>query len=329
MKEITILKECVKCGICTQMTTKLKEKPDGSVEVIGKGLVSDSEISTFNKILESCPVNAILLSDSKDVGEDLDSLKKSLISNLNKFKSLSIDSSEYRFDSSKYTINIPGRSPKENGYPYRDYSRAESEGLQEFDRMMYSQKRQIIQRLLVDYKVNVLNKFIDYSEDKNNFYFKINNQISNLLKEFAQTVNSITNGKINLDSSFTDFKVIPSFGIKESHNDLDSHTYVYHLRHIEEVHFVDSIINELEPLRWFDTYVDVDDKEDSRGRDKYGYRLNGTYKTLAKQILSEASYILNDNCSDGVGPTINEQLKRYQEVLNAAIDEKINQINKL
>ena len=58
-------------------------------------------------------------------------------------------------------------------------------------------------------------------------------------------------------------------------------------------------------------------------------RLNGTYKTLAKQILSEASYILNDNCSDGVGPTINEQLKRYQEVLNAAIDEKINQINKL
>ena len=25
MKEITILKECVKCGICTQMTTKLKD----------------------------------------------------------------------------------------------------------------------------------------------------------------------------------------------------------------------------------------------------------------------------------------------------------------
>ena len=328
MKKVSISKECVKCGICAQMTSKLKEKADGSIEVVGNGFVSDNEMNSFKQVLESCPVNAILLSDTNAVGEDLSSLKKALIDNLTKFKNLSIDPKEYRFDSSKYTINIPSPTPKEEGYPYRDYSRAEREGLQEFDKLMYSQKRQVIQRLLVDYKVNVLNNFIDYSENSSNFYFKINTQITNLLKEFAETANSVANGKVNLNNSFTNFKLIPSFGIKESSNDLDSYTYVYQLRHIEEVYFVDRIINELEPLSWFDTYVDVDDSYDSKGRDKYGYRLKGTYKTLAKQILSEAAYVLNDN-SDGVGEIINSQLKRYQEVLNVKIDEKINQIKQL
>lgn len=327
MKKVSISKECVKCGICAQMTSKLKEKADGSIEVVGNGFVSDNEMNSFKQVLESCPVNAILLSDTNAVGEDLSSLKKALIDNLTKFKNLSIDPKEYRFDSSQYTIDIP-HSIKENGYPYRDYSRAEREGLQEFDRIMYSQKRPIIQKLLIDYKVNVLNNFIDYSESNNNFYFKINTQITNLLKEFADTAKSVTNGKVNLSSDFTNFKFKPLFGIKESSNDLDSYTYVYQLRHIEEVYFVDRIINELESLSWFDTSIDVDDKEDSRGRDKYGYRLSGACKSLAKQILSEAAYVLNDN-SDGVREIIEVQLKKYQEMLNVEIDKKINQIKQL
>ena len=62
MKKVSISKECVKCGICAQMTSKLKEKADGSIEVVGNGFVSDNEMNSFKQVLESCPVNAILLS---------------------------------------------------------------------------------------------------------------------------------------------------------------------------------------------------------------------------------------------------------------------------
>lgn len=328
MKKIGVLNNCVKCGICAQMTNKLKEKSDGSIEVVGNGFVADSEMRAFDEVVDACPVNAIVLKDSGAVGNDLNSLKKALIDSLNKFKHLSINPDEYKFDASQYSIPIP-RSPRERDYSYKKYEKAEREGLREFDNIMYSQRRQIVQKLLVEYKVNVLNKFIDYSETSDNFYFKINTQIGALLKEFANTAKIVTNGNVNLGSSFTEFKMKPSFGIKESHNDLDSHTYVWNLRHIEECYYVDRIVDALEPLDWFETFVDVDDEEDRRGKYVYGYKLGDVCKTLAKYILSEAASELNYNSGDGVGDTINSQLKRYQEMLNVEIDKKISEIKEL
>ena len=331
MKQIFISSECIKCGICIVQSNLLKENEIGEpVPILASGIIQKKLIPEFKKVMDDCPVNAISLieyrgiinnletkqSSSKGVMNNLETkqssskcennkkednqvilnqdnineIKKTLGEKIQKYKNLEEYKDKYKFNIDEFYIPLP-YSIEENKYNYKSDSSAERAGLREFDRIMYSQKRAIIQKLLIQYKTKILDGYSTYKRKKGNYYYDINCEIEKKLEILASEIKELSNNKIKLDKKFTNFEVEPTFGING--DKMNRELYVYKVRHLEEIHIVDDIIRELEPLSWFDVYVNTDDYEDYRGKYVYCYNLREVTETFAKQILTETAYILN------------------------------------
>lgn len=325
MKKVVISSNCVACGACAMMTKYIKENPNGTVSPMGAGIVPHNELDRFQKVIDACPVKAILLEDAGLVNkigkEGLIELKQLIQTEFNGYKVATIIPEKYKFIKTNYKVPTPWGT-NEKRYEYKSDSRAEEAGLQDFNRIMYSQRKALIQQVLVQYKTGVLAQFTEYNKEPGNCYYDINASISSRLEELAAAAQSLSNNKISLPTNFSVCDFEPIFGTKG--DKFDREMYVYQIKHLEEIWITDNIMNELEPLSWFSTYVNTDDitiYDGKRYKDMYCYDLREVTNELAKWILNETEYILNSY--DGMKRILEDNLSSVFTQMDKGINGKI------
>ncbi|WP_160690082.1 ferredoxin [Clostridium sp. C2-6-12] len=317
MKKVIISEKCVSCGACALECDVFEESPNGKAAINNKIELDDNITKKILKIANECPVKAIEIIEDKIVkSQGKEGLKE--VSNL--LKKELIDSQiakpqidDYKFNKEEYRIPVSA-GYGEYRYDYKSDDKAVQAGLKEFDRVMYSQRKALIQQVLVEYKFKSLKKYSEYEMKDGNYYYDLKKKIEQILIKVEREAKSISNNKISLPNNFSIFEVKPDFG----HDDM----IVYQLRHFEELWFTNDIMNELESLHWYDTYVDTDDMEDSRGKDVYCYK--NIYKVselFGKHILDEVVYVLSG--ADGAQKIVNEALNKYIDLANKEINKKV------
>lgn len=325
LKKVVVSETCVACGICTLQTNLLKENPDGKVIALEPGIVSEENISLIERVISECPVKAISLVKCGLVNaKGKEGLKELIEFIKNKLYNYKIEfplPEEYEFNKTEFqTPTAYGRG--EYSYEYSSDDKAMRAGLREFDRVMYSQRRAIIQQLLVEYKTKKLNKYSCYEDKKDNFYYSTNRKIENLLKEIIEEAKELSNN-ILFPQGFEKLEVIPKFGIDG--DEFNKELNFYQLRHIEELWFVQEIMNELESLNWYDTYIDTDYMEDYRGKDVYCYKnINDVCNKFGEHLINEFPYVLNG--SDGIRKVIEAPINTYIELVNKEIKVKADKL---
>ncbi|MGV3117913.1 ferredoxin [Clostridium baratii] len=327
IKKLKVSTDCVACGICSTRTNLLEEKPNGKVAVVEPGIVSDADCELIEDVIKECPVKAISIVDlglvKSNGKEGLIELKDLIGDKIRNFK-LEIDPKDYNFNKDEYAIPT-AFGTGEYSYQYKSDDRAMREGLREFDRVMYSQRKAIIQQVLIEYKNKKLRKFSYYEAKEGNYYYDMNKSIEKFLKEVIQQIKILTNNRVSIPIGMGNFEVIPDIGIKG--DKIDRELYMYQLRHIEELWFVNNIMNELEPLTWYDTFIDTDYMEDYKGRDIYCYKdIYKVCELFGGHMLNEFAYVLNGY--DGVKSILEGPLNKYYEKVECELKKKLEIILK-
>lgn len=326
MKKIFISStKCVACGLCVEMSESIDEDEEGKAIVRGTGIINNNELDTINTIIVSCPENAIKLRNAGIVKasgkEGLNELKEIILSEFKDYKVPKPNPENYEFNKDAHYVERPS-SPNEYSYDYKSYDRAMREGLREFDRIMYSKRKSIIQNLLVEYKHRALDRYIYDKKESGNYYYDICQSITKRLQTYLAQAKVLTNKSISINDDFFEINASPIFGYKGG--SMDREAFVYQLRHLEEVWVTEKIMNELEPLSWFDTSIDTVDCEDYNGNDKYGYKIGEAVNDLKNQILSETSWVLNS--SDGIQYILEQSFDKITEEINREINLKVSNI---
>lgn len=328
MKKIVVSSNCVACGACSMMTEYIIENSNGTVSPNGAGVVPPDKLEAFQEVIDVCPVKAISLNNAglvhKTGKEGLFELKQLIQSEFNGYKIPMPNSESYKFNKTNYHVPTPWGS-NERRYEYKNYDKAEEAGFREFDRIMYRQRKTLIQQVLVQYKTKALLDFTEYVDESGNYYYDINKSISRRLEEFVAQAQILSNNKLTLPPNFTECDFKPVFGTKG--DKFDRERYVYPIKHLEEIDIVDRIMAELEPLSWFKVYVNTADTQTYDGKkfkDMYCYDLREVTNELAKWILNETEYILN--YYDGIQGILEDNLPSVLKEMGKGINNKIQML---
>ena len=328
MKDIVITNDCISCGMCSLESEIFIELDNGKAEVNKNIDLNEKRLKEAEQIASECPAKAIKFAEKKGVvkakGQEgikelVELMKKELVDT----KITAPKPEDYKFNKSEYPVPI-AYGLGEYNYVYRNERKAEQAGLKEFDRVMYSQRKAIIQKILVDYKYNKLKKYYEYSNKSGNYYYDVNKKIEEVLIKVYKEAQRITGDKNILPKSFTNFKVIPDFGCDD--------VMVYHLKHIEKTTTVNDIMNELESLSWYEIYINTGDMEDYNGRDIYCYKdIYKVCKLFGGHILDEVAFVLNsyDGAESMVKDSLSQFTKKINEEVKARLDLLVNCTNKI
>lgn len=328
LKKIVISNECQACGSCSLSTQLIKESANGKAEPVEPAIVDDKNLASVQSVINSCPAKAIFLANigfTNSTGKaGLNELKQIIIDRIKNYKYSYPNRKEYEFNKSEYSAPT-AYGNGEYRYDYKSSDKAEQAGLKEFDRVMYSQSKAIIMQILVDYKNKKLRKYSYYDTEVGNYYYDFNRQMEQLLKQIVAEAKALSNGKINFPKDIDTFEVTPQFGI--SGDAMNRELYVYQLRHIEELWFVQNIMNERESLSWYQTYIDTDDTEDSRGKYMYCYKnISDACSKFGGYLLNDTQYVMTG--SDGVQPLVEAALKKFYEDAKKVVDGKVDALIK-
>lgn len=311
MKKIVVDDKCLACGACTILSEFLVEKTNGKVYAKEPAIINEKDIEDFKNVINVCPVQAISIEKLNNTGaNDIVEIKKSILDQIDQFKVKLPSNEEINFNKENFKVLLPECSFKSR-FSFRSDSQAESAGLQEFDRVMYSQRKALIQNVLIQYKKSVLNRYLEYKREDGNYYYDINNNARNLLKKYAVQIEEYTNGKFNLMNEIEKFQVIPQFGPDD--------LYRYKLKNIESC-LDNSVMSELEPLRWYQTFVNTDDKELS-SRYAYCFDIKEVVTLFSKHILDEISYVVN---GETIQMIVNDAIKLFVKDMEVKMKETLN-----
>lgn len=321
MKKVMINEKCVGCGACFDMTELIVENDEGFAAVGEQSYLDAEKMEELQEVIAACPNQAIEIIDGGLVeGSGPEGLNKLYQLITNEIKEFKVDRPEpkgYHFKKEDYKYPIT-QSAKSFRYDYKSDNRAESAGLREFDRVMYSQRRAIIQGILVEYKIKHLKEFYEPEKKEGHYYFEQNRRVQDLLQSYANEALSLTDGKLGLPEAFTKFYVEPDLGYEGFGN-------IGRLKDLEEVNYTSSIINELEPLQWFDSWIDTDYQENSRGKDVYCFKsMTEASVKFGDQILNECGYVLNG--VQDIDRDVNLVADTFVKALNELVRSKLQNV---
>lgn len=127
MYKLKIQKDkCIACGMCALECKILQEDSSGKVEVVGEGLISDSEVDKVRNIASLCPTSALTLTEEfVNAAAKLTELKEKMQKPLT-FTPPSADEYDFRLeDKDEYAEAITGSLSVSGEYEY-DYSSSSS-----------------------------------------------------------------------------------------------------------------------------------------------------------------------------------------------------------
>lgn len=217
--------KCNACGMCALECNILQEDSDGKVEVVGAGIVADSEVGKVRNVVELCPTGALTLTQEfEEVGKKLAELKEKMQQPLT-FTPPSSDEYEFRLeDKDEYAAAIQG-SLSVSGeweYDYSSFSSAESAGKAAFRDEIYSQADALAQQVIVMYEQRRMNKVARYAETDGNYKYGVHQRLIKNLRGYVNELESYTGKKISLSSDFFKFRTRDTDYInhkQENHND--------------------------------------------------------------------------------------------------------------
>lgn len=302
MKQIIINEKCNGCGMCiVKCPNYFEENDDGNAQVI-KGVLAGNDVA-LNTIISECPVKAISLGDNVDkkqsVQKEIDKLK--VLAN-----GLTVKRDDIAFTDGYCTVTTfpyVGSS----GYEYSSSSSAERAGLSKFRDRAYSQIDSKILDCITDYRVNIIKPY--YSTDERSAYTIFNKKIVDVLTAIANLV-----GKNKLPSDFCNVDVYP---------DRDTVWKMLEKGEIIGENFVSIVRREFSySASEYQTYIDWDDMEDYRGRDKYCYRAQDAVEELRKDVQNAVRWARSD-IEDGALGYVNGIVNDYNQKLKTCLNQKI------
>lgn len=298
-QRISVEDGCIACGICLEFSSLFRENIDGTVMVNGVGIVNDLDIPSVQKLIENCPAHVIRLKASNKKSRQ--EIEKLIFDELEKY-SLSIpERSEFEFSKDIIRVSIPWSS-NERQYIYASDNKAKRAGLEEFNRIMFSQRENIIQQIFIEYKANKLLPYSRYEKISNNFYYKIEQQISDLLEKVSAEVKTLS-PHIKIPNDFVDFTL--KFNPKEA--DIVGY-FKAGLEILQAKRVLGYLSGECYSLSSYEIYFDTDDSEEYAGTGLFGndkyitkycfYNLKEAFETLATDITAgcqaEASEVVEE-----------------------------------
>lgn len=200
---------CIACGMCALECSVLQEDAEGKVEVIGEGIIADSDADQVRGVVELCPSKALTLTEEYvDVGAKLEELKEKMRQPL-MFTPPAADEYDFRIeDKNQYAEEITGSLDVsgEYEYDYNSYSSAESAGKSAFRDEIYSQAGALAQQILVMYEQRRMNKVARYAEIEGNYKYGVHQRLIKDLRSFVNELESYTGKKFSLPSDFFSFR---------------------------------------------------------------------------------------------------------------------------
>ncbi|MBQ6297137.1 MAG: ferredoxin [Selenomonadaceae bacterium] len=203
--------KCIACGMCALECNVLQEDSSGKVEVIGAGVVADSEVGKVRNVVELCPAKALSLTEEfVNVGAKLAELKSKMQQPLTFTPP---PKSDYRFmleDSDQYAMEIWQNSfsgvSGEDDFDYKSSSSAKSAGERAFRDEIYSQAEALAQQVIVMYEQRKMNRVARYAETSGNYKYGVHQRLIADLRSFVNELESYTGKKISLPSNFFTFR---------------------------------------------------------------------------------------------------------------------------
>ena len=200
---------CIACGMCALDCNALQEDSTGKVEVVGEGIVSDSDIAAVRNVVELCPENALTLTEEfVDMSAKLAEVKSKMKRPL-KFTPPSADEYEFSLeDKDEYAKAIDGSLSVsgEHEYDYSSYSAAESAGKAAFRDEIYSQAEALAQQVIVMYEQRKMNRVARFAETSGNYKYGVHQRLIKNLRAFVNELETCTGHKLSLPSDFFTFR---------------------------------------------------------------------------------------------------------------------------
>ncbi|ENQ3078682.1 hypothetical protein ACEOWG_001879 [Bacillus cereus] len=307
MKKISVSDKCVACGVCVVNSEFLIEAANGCAMPKELGLITAEQYIKFQEVINDCPVNAISVEDelisALDGADALIKLKTMINEKIKNYKIPYPNREEYDFNYKNYeapSLISQGLSKT----TYKSYDKANNEGFYVFKNTMYSQQKALIQAVCVEYKTRQLKKFAYYEKEKGNYYYDINMEISKMLEESVTLGRAISGNKMNLPADFCNFEVGPDKGF-------DGDTWGWALRNLEQFDWT----GKMEDEDFYRTYINVEEYGD-----EYKYSLYEVESTFREYIV----HGLYMQLSDRVDEAIDSTYKKYCEVFNKILNEKLS-----
>lgn len=250
MYKLTVNRDaCIACGMCALECDVLQEDATGKVEVIGEGIVSDSEVGKIRNIVELCPSKALTLTEEEmDVGSKIAELKNEMQQPLT-FTPPPVEEYEFRIeDKDRYAEEIAGSLSVsgEYEYDYKSDSAAESAGRRAFRDEIYSQFPALAQQIVSMYEQRRLNKVARYAEVEGNYKYGVRQRLIKNLRAYVNELESYTGKKISLPSDFFTFRTRDT-------------EYIERRQDHSNEWLADRVRNNLEPASEFYTCVRTDE----------------------------------------------------------------------
>ena len=226
MKKLVVDRsKCNACGACTLEEIRiLQEDSSGIVEVIGSGIIADSEVDKINEIISLCPTSALsLLEDSTDNKQRLEDLKAKMLTPLT-FDMPSKDEYAFRLeDKNEFAKELTCSTNVSGAYEfdYKSSSSARSAGERAFRDEIYSQYEAIGQQVMAMYEQRRLNKVARYAEIDTNYKYNVHKRLISELKSYVNEIEACTGKNLQLSSDFFIFRTKDTdyiIDMQESHN---------------------------------------------------------------------------------------------------------------
>ena len=299
LKKILVSNTCFACGLCFSSTDLLIEDSTGKATVNQNGIVPKERLSEINEVISNCPSQSLSLVDcsltTSSGTEGLEQLVQIATDKLVNYKFVMPDFKAAPFNPNEY--QLPSFSGKNEGvYDYRSSNSAIREGLNDFKKVVYSQRGELCRKIIIEYKIKYLSKYLNFEEKPGNYYFEFNCTIQRLLNELYENYKSLNGNMDYLPKDFCNFDINDYVKFTGRFNSLIADT---------ETALVNFIVDKLDPLSDYSYSIDYDDA----GR-YYCYYIKDAVRECLSNIISETGDAIMHSTWTNTPKSIMEELTR-------------------
>ena len=329
MQKLKVFKEkCNACGMCTLECKILQEDSSGIVEVIGEGIVADSEVEKIKGIVSLCPTGALsLLEYNEDGKKRLEELKIKIQTPL---EFTMPDKNEYEFsmddrDAYAKEINCSGWVSGEYDFDYKSSSSARSAGERAFRDEIYSQFEALAQQVIVMYEQRKMNRVARYAETNSNYKYNVHQRLIRNLKSFVNEIEACTGKTLSLPSDFFTFRTKDTEYIKhqqESHNEWLAGRIKEHMEPASEFYScvkTDSTEDYVKVSSWFGD-------DDYKTVKKYAYYIDNEKLQRFYSKVARATWKAGKYTSKFCEEELNKFHREIEEEYKSKVKYLLNQI---
>ena len=341
MREIIVSDKCIGCGQCVMESKYLEETPDGNAKFISGGDVIDGDVDAVNKVIQSCPAQALSMKETSATNERGTAAIKEIIDKINEdiknVKIPRITESDIPFKEDEYYLSPPFSS-KEYDARYKSESQARSAARDEFERLMYRESafRPMIKKIFIEYKTKVLKPYYTYENTEKSYYYKFNMQYARKLGVYYSDIIKAVGNSNALPESWKEFAIFPATG-KGSEADEYDPVRFFDLRSTSSGIMTEMRSDQYTSLSYYVDQMDYDYNEEYLGEGLFGSKTKekwyfSGFSTEAEEFVKDlkSAMKLADPGIEGSGVSVvNAAIDMYEDKVKRTLWERAEMLKKL